>query len=273
MNDSVMAEIRDAFPEALEGSDLVETLVRVTQKTGKKFIMIIDEWDALFREAKDNEEIQREYIAFLRSLFKSNWTDIIFAGAYMTGILPIKKYGNQSAVSDFKEYTMTQPEPLEEFVGFTEQEVRGLCSETGPAFAELQRWYDGYILGGNTHIYSPKSVIDAVKRKRIGNYWTQSETYESLKLYIEMNFDGLKESIVQMLGGAHIKVDVETFQNDMREIKSRDNVLTLLIHLGYLAYDFDSSSVYIPNEEVRREFVRTVTSGKHTCRIEKYNKQ
>lgn len=264
MNDSVMAEIRETFPEALEGSDLVETLVRVTQKTGKKFIMIIDEWDALFREAKDNEGIQREYIAFLRSLFKSNWTDIIFAGAYMTGILPIKKYGNQSAVSDFKEYTMTQPEPLEEFVGFTEQEVRGLCSETGPAFADLQRWYDGYILGGNTHIYSPKSVIDAVKRKRIGNYWTQSETYESLKFYIEMNFDGLKESIVQMLGGAHIKVDVETFQNDMREIKSRDNVLTLLIHLGYLAYDIDSSSVYIPNEEVRREFVRTVTSGKHT---------
>ncbi len=259
----VMEELKKAFPTVSKGEDLAETLAHIAGETGEKFIMIIDEWDALFREAKDDAGLQKEYIDLLRSLFKGSWTDDIFAAAYMTGILPIKKYGTQSAVSDFQEYTMTQPEPLERFVGFTEGEVRELCAGSGLAFEEVQRWYDGYVLGTNTHIYSPKSVIDAIKRKRIGNYWTRSETYESLKFYIEMNEDGLKEAVIQMLGGAHIRNDVSTFQNDMNSIQSKDDVLTLLVHLGYLAYDIDRKSVYIPNEEVREEFVRAVTTGKH----------
>lgn len=182
----------------------------------------------------------------------------------MTGILPIKKYGTQSALTDFKEYTMTQPEPLEKFVGFTGQEVEDLCAGSNLMFEDVRKWYDGYILGNDMHIYSPKSVIEAVERNRIGNYWTQSETYESLKLYIELDVDGLKEAIVQMLGGAYIKIDVSTFQNDMTTIKCKDDVLTLLVHLGYLVYDINRKSVYIPNEEVREEFVRAVMTGKHT---------
>lgn len=137
-------------------------------------------------------------------------------------------------------------------------------TKSGLPFDSIQKWYDGYILGNNMHIYSPKSVIDAISRKRIGNYWTQSETYESLRLYIEMDEDGLKEAIIQMLGGAHIKIDVATFQNDMTSIKSRDDVLTLLVHLGYLAYEADRKSVYIPNEEIHEEFLRVVTSGMYT---------
>ncbi len=264
INDAVQTEIIRTFDGVEKGTDLVETLVHVTEATGEKFIMIIDEWDALFREAKADVKLQKEYIDLLRSLFKSSWTDIIFEAAYITGILPIKKYGTQSAMTDFKEYTMIQPEPLEEFVGFTEEEVQGLCADSKLSFDAVQRWYDGYILGDDTHIYSPKSVIEAIQRNRIGNYWTQSETYESLRLYIELNEDGLKESIVQMLGGAHVKIDVATFQNDMTTITSKDDVLTLLVHLGYLAYDIVKKSVYIPNEEVREEFVRAVSSGKHT---------
>lgn len=263
LQQKVMEEVRNAYPEAKQESTLAETLAAVHALTGNKFIIIIDEWDALFREAKDNIDLQEEYIRFLRGLFKnSGITDKIVEAAYMTGILPIKKYGTQSAVSDFREYTMTQPEPLEQFVGFTEPEVRALCADSGLAFEEVQRWYDGYVLGNNTHIYNPRSVMEATTRKRIGNYWTQSETYESLKLYIELNEDGLKEAIVQMLGGAHVRIDVATFQNDMKTIKSKDDVLTLLVHLGYLAYDIDERSVYIPNEEVREEFVRAVTTGR-----------
>lgn len=264
IENAVVEELQQAFPNVKKHSALAGMLFHITEAAGGKFIMIIDEWDALFREAKEYAELQREYIDLLRSLFKSSWTDIIFEGAYMTGILPIKKYGTQSAMTDFREYTMTQPEPLEEFAGFTEQEVKALCSGSNLAFEDIQKWYDGYILGNNMHIYSPESVIKAIQRKRIGNYWTQSETYESLRLYIELNEDGLKEAIVQMLGGAHIKIDTATFQNDMTTIRSRDDVLTLLVHLGYLAYDIDKKSVYIPNEEIREEFVRAVTTGRHT---------
>lgn len=264
MNNEVLEEVQSMFVGVEKGRDLAEMLFHVAEATGEKFIMIIDEWDALFREAQNNSKLQKEYINFLRGLFKSSWTDSIFEGAYITGILPIKKYGTQSAMTDFKEYTMIQPEPLEQYVGFTEHEVAELCSKSNLVFEEVQRWYDGYVFGGNTHIYSPKSVMEAVQRKRIGNYWTQSETYESLRLYIEMNEDGLKEAIIQMLGGNHIKIDVATFQNDMTTIKSRDDVLTLLVHLGYLAYDLDRKTVSIPNEEVRAEFVRAVSAGKHT---------
>lgn len=221
--------------------------------------------------------------------------------AYITDILPIKKYGTQSALTDFMEYTMLQPEPLERYAGFTEKEVRKLCRDSELEYAEIQKWYDGYLLG-DFQIYNPKSVVDALTRKRIGNYWTQTETYESLKVYIEMNTDGLKEAVVQMLGGAHIKIDIGTFQNDITTMKRKDDVLTLLVHLGYLAYDANEKSVFIPNEEIRQEFVRTdgaihqiknndytqilkeygkdillvgvnynTKTKKHTCRIEKFN--
>lgn len=260
----VVRELREIYPEAKKEQTLPETLARINEETGNRFIIIIDEWDALFREARNDHVLQEQYLQLLRSLFKSSGqTDKMIEAAYMTGILPIKKYGTQSAMTDFREYTMIQPEPLEKFIGFTEDEVRLLCEGSKLSFSTVCEWYDGYILGDNMHIYSPKSVMDALSRNRIGNYWTQSETYESLKIYIDLDEDGLKEAIVQMLGGAHIKIDTGTFQNDMTTIKGKDDILTLLIHLGYLSYDADTKRVFIPNEEVRQEFVRAVSSGRH----------
>ena len=262
---TIISEINEVYPQIERQDTLPRMLLKTAQETGNKFIIIIDEWDALFREAADETGIQEEYIQLLRGLFKSSGqTDQMIAGAYMTGILPIKKYGTQSAMTDFREYSMTQPEPLEQYVGFTEEEVRRLCRNSKLQFEDLQKWYDGYVLGNGTHIYSPQSVTDAMRIGRIGNYWTQSETYESLRIYIDLNEDGLKEAIVQMLGGASVKIDTATFQNDMTSIKSRDDVLTLLVHLGYLSYNIDKKSVSIPNEEIRQEFVRAVTAGRHT---------
>lgn len=260
----VIDELNAAYPDVARRDDLPNMLYDIAEATGHKFLFIIDEWDALFRENQGDEFLQESYIRLLRGLFKnSGKTDRMIEAAYMTGILPIKKYGTQSAMTDFKEYTMIQPEPLERFVGFTEQEVQGLCAGSGLAFEDVRRWYDGYVLGGGLHIYSPKSVMEAVQRRRIANYWTQSETYESLRIYIDLDEDGLKEAIVQMLGGARIRIDTAAFQNDMTTIRSRDDVLTLLAHLGYLAYDIDEKAVRIPNEEIREEFVRAVTAGKH----------
>ena len=153
---------------------------------------------------------------------------------------------------------MVDPSPLEEYVGFTEEEVRSLCQRSSLNFHEIQHWYDGYILGDGLHVYSPKSVLDAVSRKRFGSYWTQTETYESLKTYITMNFDGLKDAIIAMLGGAAYTIDTKTFQNDMTTFHSKDDVLTMLVHLGYLAYDVSSEQVFIPNQEIKEEFLRAI---------------
>ena len=205
------------------------------------------------------KDVQDAYILFLRGLFKNSaFTDKIIEGAYMTGILPIKKYGTQSAMTDFREYTMLSPKQLAEYVGFTEQEVKNLCDQSGMNFEEMKRWYDGYSFSRVKSVYSPNSVIEAVKSEEFGSYWTQTETYQTLQFYIDMDEDGLKQAILQMLGDAAIKIDPGTFQNDMTIIKSKDDVLTLLVHLGYLAYDVDERTVRIPNDEVRQEFVRAV---------------
>ena len=260
----VVKELTEAYPQAPEASTLPKALSNVAQATGQKFIVIIDEWDALFREARQDTALQEEYIQLLRGMFKSSGqTDKMIEAAYMTGILPIKKYGTESALTDFREYTMATPRKLAEYVGFTEREVRRLCEEHQMDFAEARHWYDGYSFPQMESVYSPNSVMEAVKNREFGTYWTESGTYESLKLYIDMDEDGLKEAIVQMLGGAHCPIDIGTFQNDMTSIRRRDDVLTLLVYLGYLAYRAKDRTVSIPNEEVRQEFVRAVTVGRH----------
>lgn len=254
---SVIEELKEAFPNCIREKEdsLPKALLSVSQKTGSRFFIIIDEWDALFREAKNDEHIQKAYVQLLRSLFKAGpATDSMIAGAYMTGILPIKKYGTESALTDFREYSMVRPLKLAEYVGFTEEEVRSLCDVNGMDFETMEQWYDGYSFNRIKHIYSPNSVMSAVRNEEFGNYWTRTETYESLKSYISMNFDGLRDAVVAMLGNQRIKVNTLSFQNDMTSLKNKDNVLTLLIHLGYLAYDEANSEVYIPNLEVADSF-------------------
>lgn len=264
MQTSVLKELHVSYPEIIPAEEtLPEVLYAIAEGTGEKFIIIIDEWDALFREMKEERQLLDEYIRLLRALFKnSGKTDRMIEAVYMTGILPIKKYGTQSAMTDFQEYTMLRPGPLKEYVGFTEAETRVLFENSELDFEEAKKWYDGYKFGKSTHIYNPKSVMDALLFEEFGNYWTQSETYEALRLYIDMDLEGLKEDILQMLGGANLALDVDTFQNDLVSIQSKDDVLTLLVHLGYLAYDGETGTVSIPNLEVRKEFVRAVKNGK-----------
>ena len=259
LQSEVIRELMETYPQAAEARTLPKALSNVAQATGQKFIVIIDEWDALFREATQDTALQEEYLQLLRGMFKSSGqTDRMIEAAYMTGILPIKKYGAESALTDFREYTMLSPRRLAEYVGFTEPEVRRLCEEHHMDFAEARHWYDGYSFPQLESVYSPNSVMEAVKNGEFGTYWTESGTYESLKLYIDMDEDGLKEAIVQMLGGAHCAIDIGTFQNNMTSIRRKDDVLTLLAHLGYLAYRSTDRTVSIPNEEVRQEFMRAV---------------
>jgi hypothetical protein len=265
LQQEIIGELKQEFASVKENcQSFPMALSDISTLENCKFIIIIDEWDALFREAKYNSTLQKEYIQLLRSLFKSNLTDGMIEATYMTGILPIKKYGTQSALTDFREYTMIAPKKLAEYVGFTECEVKHLCEEYTLDFQEMKKWYDGYSFSKIQSVYSPNSVIEAIKNEEYDTYWTETETYESLKIYIDMDEDGLRSSIHQLLGGLSCNIDIGTFQNDMTSIKSKDDILTLLIHLGYLAYDAQTKSVRIPNEEVRREFVRALKTSKHT---------
>lgn len=257
---AIIEEVKEYYPDCFdENTDqLAMALARVNKMHGTKFVIIIDEWDAVFREDKEDTETQKAYIALLRSLFKDAPSKKFLKLAYLTGILPIKKYGTESALNNFDEFSMLESDVLAEYVGFTEEEVQSLYEAYGMDFEMAKQWYDGYKLKEGMHVYNPKSIIDSIRRRRIGNYWISTETYESLKKYIHMNFDGLKDDITYMLAGASCKVNPAKFQNDMTSFKSKDDILTLLIHLGYLAYDSDIQSVYIPNEEVKTEFVNAM---------------
>ena len=262
----IIADLKRGYPElVMDGeSSLVFAMNDIYANTSRPFIILIDEWDCLFREYKQDKEAQKKYLDFLSAWLKDQE---YIALAYMTGILPIKKYGSHSALNMFSEYSMINPREMAEFFGFTEDEVRSLCAEYKRNFEEAQAWYDGYELmtmEGETPkiyaMYSPKSVVDAMLSGLFDNYWNQTETYEALKVYIQMNFDGLKDAIVRMLAGDRIQINTGTFSNDMTTFQNRDDVLTLLVHLGYLSYRWQDKTVSIPNKEVSQEYVNAIST-------------
>ena len=254
-------DLTDHFQEVRfrDENNLIQVMKDIYAKTKRSFVILIDEWDCLFREYQQDQDAQKKYLDFLRAWLKDK--DYV-ALAYMTGILPIKKYGSHSALNMFTEYSMTDPGDLAEYFGFTEQEVAALCDKYQMNFEEARAWYDGYDLiahrqSGDVHysMYSPKSVVEAMLRHKFGTYWNQTETYEALKIYIQMDMDGLQDSVVRMLAGERVKVNTGTFSNDMTTFSCKDDVLTLLIHLGYLAYDRTFRTAFIPNEEIRQELI------------------
>jgi hypothetical protein len=255
----VIDELKKVYPGVLDENekDLPMALAKVNDAVGAEFVIIIDEWDAIFRDDKFNDKAQVEYFNLLRGLFKSEISKKFLKLAFITGILPIKRYNSESALNNFNEFTMLRPGPLAEYFGFTEDEVKAVCDKYDMDFSEMKRWYDGYALKG-LHVYNPKSVVNAVTYGEVDNYWTQTVAFESLRGYISMNYEGLQDDIVRVLAGERCSVNVRGFENDMTSFKSKDDVLTVLIHLGYLAYDSANREAFIPNEEVRLAFAQSI---------------
>jgi hypothetical protein len=255
----LLHELKSQFSsvDCFDWNDLPSVLEDIYNAVHVKFVFVIDEWDCIFRRNKNDTENQTLYLDFLRSLLKDK---VYVALAYMTGILPIKKYGEHSALNMFKEISVADAGVYAEYTGFTEEEVRELCGKYEMDFDEVKRWYDGYNVN-DVSIYNPKSVVEAMLSKELGNYWTQTETYEALKEYIQANFDGLRDKVVQLIADEPVKVNIQKFQNDMTNFGSADDVLTLLIHLGYLTYNKADRNCYIPNEEVRQEFINCIEDG------------
>ena len=278
MQKLVIRDLKRTYPDIdlPDDNDLIQTIYDVYSTTGKQAVVIIDEWDAVFRERPNDKEGQEEYLDYLRDLLKDN---SYIALAYMTGILPIKKYGQHSALNMFTEYSMMAPRQLAPYTGFTEEEVKALSLKYGMDFEAVSNWYDGYLVsdrippekreeyregkyeGHRFSIYSPLSVVESMTTGVIKDYWNKTETYEALAEYIRMDYDGLKEAVALLMDGGRLAIDTSTYQNDMTTLTGRDDVLSLLVHLGYLGFDDERSEVFIPNREILDEF-KTSTKGK-----------
>ncbi|MBR6923959.1 MAG: AAA family ATPase, partial [Oscillospiraceae bacterium] len=278
LTEEVVEELRDAFPDVNFESKITlrNVLNKIYGKTGRQFVIVIDEWDAVFRTWKKDTEGQKKYLDYLRNLLKDK---PYIALAYMTGILPIKKYGRHSALNMFDEYSMMNPMQLAPYTGFITEEALELTRQYGRDFESIKDWYDGYNVSDivppdpdhssqketgkvpearRYDLYCPLSVVNAVRTGKIQNYWNKTETYEALAEYIRMDYDGLKESVALLMNGGKLHVDTSGYQNDMTTFTCRDDVLSLLVHLGYLGYDDETSEVFIPNKEILDEF-RTST--------------
>ena len=267
INEDVMADVHTAYPDIplRENDDLMALLIRITEATGQSFFFIIDEWDAICREFKAGTKAMDDYVNWLRRMFKDANSSKVFVGVYLTGILPIKKYKttvstdrSESALNNFTEYSMVNPGRLAGCFGFTKQEVKDLCQEEGGNFDEMEKWYDGYMIGSEPSIFNPNSVMQALWEGRCRSYWASTGAYDAIASYIQMNYKGLKDDIIKMLGGGRCKVDPTGFQNDMSIIRTKDDVFTVLIHLGYLGYDFDTGECFVPNREVDGELVNAI---------------
>lgn len=243
--------------DCFDWNDLVDVLETIYSEKRIPFIIVIDEWDCIFRKYPNDIEEQKKYLDFLRFMLKGKR---YVALAYMTGILPIKKYGEHSALNMFDEYSMTNQRELAEYTGFTEEEVEALCQEYDMPYEQTKQWYDGYDLKG-VQIYNPRSVVMSMLGHDFDSYWTKTETYEALKKYIQLDMYNLKELVTRLIAGESVLVNPEKFQNDMTTLESADDVLTLLVHLGYLTYDFYGQKVSIPNQEVQKEFINCIEDG------------
>lgn len=261
---TLLEDVSEAYPDVAveKEDDLLDYMLRVSIEKGEQFVFIIDEWDAICREFAPGTKAMDTYVSWLRRMFKSQQAMRVFACAYMTGILPIKKYKTESAMNNFIEYSMVMPRNMASFFGFTKDEVRALTEKSGMDFDELEKWYDGYQIGGEISMFNPNSVMQAIDCEWCTSYWGKTGSYDTVANYIKMNFEGLKDDIIKMMAGGRCRVNPTGFQNDMSIINTKDDVLTVLIHLGYLSYDRYESECFIPNREVWGEMANAVKSSR-----------
>lgn len=260
---NVLDELRNIYPNVVsqEIKTIPQALSNIREKTGNKFIVIIDEWDVIIRDEEAKEKVQDDYINFLRGMFKGVEPTKYIQLAYITGILPIKKEKTQSALNNFDEFTMLSAGAFAPYIGFTNDEVKTLCKNYNKDFEKVKRWYDGYILE-KYEVYNPKAVVSVMLKGNFKSYWSETASYDTIVPLINMNYDGLKNAIIEMLSGDAVKVKTATFRNDTVNFKNKDDVLTYLIHLGYIGYDEMKNTAFIPNEEIRQELKNAVESKK-----------
>lgn len=276
--ENIYNELREEYPEVDYTQNIAQVLSKIAAISRTKFVIVIDEWDSVVRNLSSSPELVHRYLQFLHALFKSEESKQFLALAYITGILPIKKIKDESALNNFREFTMMNSRVLAPYFGFTEDEVKALCKEHNMNFDTLRDWYDGYLINGY-HIYNPNSVYEAIINRSVESYWRNTSSFATLNDLITLNFDGLKDDVLRMLKGGRVRVDVSGFQNDLSTINTKDDALTALIHLGYLAYDRECDQAFIPNNEVKEacysdgifpfciNYDKDTSDKKHVCII------
>ena len=263
LKESVNEELIKKYPDlGIEPDDFVrKSILKIYEKTNQQFVIIIDEYDSIVRDEFDDDAISG-YLNFLIDIFKNPMIDKAIAFGYLTGILPIPAGLGFSDINNVRLSSMLNGYNMRDFIGFTEDEVKELCIKHNrkPLFNELKEWYNGYLID-NMPIYNTNSVIEALINNKCDNYWEKQTEFEAIPYYINMDINGMQESIEKLYYEEFIPVHKGAFNNRINGIKkSLDSTLVYLIHAGYLTLVKIDNTSYckIPNSEVKDEWFLAV---------------
>ena len=251
-------DLRNAYPDVAfrENSPVSEDLRRIFDRTGDKFLFVLDEWDAVFYAPFITEADKKSYLLFLKGLLKDK---AYTALTYMTGILPIAKYSSGSELNMFLEYTMASEARFSGDFGFTEAEVdmlyeRYLSAKNTRAVTRqgLKDWYDGYDTKSGVKVYNPRSVAAALINDNLGNYWTSAGPYDEIYFYIEQNVDDVREDLLMMAAGESVPAKIREYAAVSMNLATRDEIFSAMVVYGFLTYR--EGRVSIPNRELMDKF-------------------
>ena len=259
LNDRIKREFVAQFPQVDFSfcETMADCMLEVFSAANERFVIILDEYDCLVRD-EFGTDLFADYLKFLNGLFKSDTLRPAIALAYITGILPVVRDRVQSKLNNFREYTILDALELSEFVGFTAEETIQLCEKYGVDYKLCKKEYDGYQLNGY-EVFNPESVVMCMLTKKFGNFWGRTSTFRVITDRLAQNFKGLKDDVIKMLAGESVEVDPVTYLNTMTDFVTKDDALTYLIHVGYLAFNNEDSTCRIPNMEVRKDWHRAVS--------------
>jgi hypothetical protein len=222
--------------------------------TKDKFIFIFDEWDYIFNN-KLFIENQNDFLEFLRNILKDQ---PYVALAYMTGVLPIKKYSSGSALNMFDEFTFLKDRMFGEYFGFTENEVMRLCAKNGEMkFRELENWYNGYLTAKGIKIYNPRSVVKSLQNNYCESYWTNTGAMDEVAEYLKYNTLEIRDDVIEMVSGEEIDIIIdEEFRAGQGAPRTKEEIYAAMIVLGFLSYH--DGYLKIPNKELMKEFEKAL---------------
>ena len=247
----IMEDLEEQFGvEIDENKKLGKVFEDLYNETNQGFIFIIDEWDYIFNNNLFSEDDRKKFLRFLEDLLKDRpYVEL----AYMTGVLPIAKYSQGSALNMFREYNILNDKIYHKYFGFTLEETKKLCDKQSEVtFNQLKEWYDGYKTYSGADVFNPRSVVCALSDGVCQSYWTNTGPMDEILYYINQDIDSVKNDIIQMTSGIPLEIKLKGYGAEQKELNTRNQILSAMTIYGFLSYH--DETLTIPNKELRIKF-------------------
>lgn len=245
-------DIEELYPELKR--EEFRSLPDLLSATKEEFIFFIDEWDYIFSHDLYREN-QSDFLEFLRYLLKDR---PYVALAYMTGVLPIKKYSAGSALNMFDEYTMLNDPLFDVYFGFTEEEVALLCTrQSNLALNEISEWYNGYHADDGRKLYNPRSVVLALINGKCQSYWTKTGKMDEVLFFLKYNIGEVRDDVIKMINHMPVRLEIlDEYTAGQEAPSNRAEIYAAMIIYGLLSYH--DGELSIPNKELMLEFQKAL---------------